>query len=84
MRQPLSSGTQRSVEEFVRQEGVRCNLCGNEDLRCADSAAVFLGGGLNVRLICTNEGAEAHAGGIGMIRDYSITAEEARRIGLGF
>ena len=81
-RQPLSPGQQRSVEVFVRQRGVRCKLCHNENLRCQDSAATFPGGGFNVRLICTNTETEAHSEGHGLVRDYSITPGEARQIGL--
>jgi hypothetical protein len=83
MRQPLSPDQQRSVEAFVRRLKERCKLCGSEDLRCDDSAATFAGGGYSVRLICANDAAPIHVGGIGLVRDYSITADEARQIGLG-
>jgi hypothetical protein len=82
MRQPLNLDERRSVEEFVRRKGERCNLCGNADLRCDDTAATYIGGGFNVRLICTNDGDPAHTGGIGLVRDYSITADEAQQISL--
>jgi hypothetical protein len=82
MRQPLSPDQQRSVEHFVRRKGKRCNVCGSEDLCCGAAAAPYLGGGFNVHLICINEEDKAHAAGFGLIRDYSITAEEARQIGL--
>lgn len=48
-----------------------------------EDAATYLGGGFNVRVLCTNTGAELHAGGFGLARDYSITPDEARRVGLG-
>ncbi len=47
-----------------------------------EDAATYIGGGFNVRVLCTNTGAEAHAGGFGLARDYSITPDEARLVGL--
>jgi hypothetical protein len=82
MRQLLGPDQQRRVEEFLRQKEERCALCGSEDLRCDNSAASYIGGGLNVRLICTNAGDQAHTGSLGLVCNYSITADEARQIGL--
>jgi hypothetical protein len=82
MRQLLGPDQQRRAEEFVRQKGERCALCGSEDLRCDNSAASYIGGGLNVRLICTNAGDQAHTGSHGLVWNYTITADEARQIGL--
>ena len=82
MRQQLRPDQQRLVEEFVRRKGKTCALCGSAALRCDYSAATYLGGGLNVRLICTNAGDQAHTGGLGLVWNYSITGDEAARIGL--
>jgi hypothetical protein len=82
MRRGLSSEQRQRVEELVRAKQERCALCGNANLRCDDSAARYMSGGYNVRLICTNDTAAAHTGGIGLARDYSITPDEARRVGL--
>jgi hypothetical protein len=65
-----------------RYKEERCGLCGSTDLRCDEDAATYIGGGFNVRVLCTNTGAEAHAGGFGLARDYSITPDEARLVGL--
>ena len=83
MRRPLSPDQRRRIEGLVREKEERCGLCGSTDLRCDEDAATHIGGGLNVRVLCTNTGAETHAGGFGLARDYSITREEARRVGLG-
>jgi hypothetical protein len=83
MRRPLSPDQRRRVEELVREKEERCGLCGSTGLWCDEDAATFVGGGLNVRVLCTNTGAEAHAGGFGLGRDYSVTPDEARRVGLG-
>jgi hypothetical protein len=82
MRQLLGPGQQRRVEEFVGRKGERCPLCGSAALRCDNSVATFIGGGLNVRLTCTNAGDQAHTGRLGLVWNYSITADEARQIGL--
>jgi hypothetical protein len=82
MRQPLNPNQQRRVEEFVRRKGESCVLCGSEALRCADTAATYIGGGFNVRLICTNAEDPAHTGRLGLVWNYSITADEAERISL--
>ncbi len=82
MRQQLGLDQQRRVEEFLRRKGQRCTLWGSADLRCGNSAARYSGGGYNVRLICTDAGDQAHIGGIGLIWDHSITADEAQGIGL--
>ena len=82
MRRPLSSDQRRRVEGLVREKEERCGLCGSTDLRCDEDAATYIGGGFNVRVLCTNTGAEAHAGGFGLARDYSITHDEARLVGL--
>lgn len=73
----------RRLEGLVREKEERCGLCGSTDLRCEEDAATFVGGGFNVRVLCANTGAEAHAGGFGLARDYSVTPDEARRVGLG-
>jgi hypothetical protein len=82
VRRYLGPDQQRRVEEFVRRKGEQCNLCGTADLQCDNSAATYFGGGLTVRLICTNAGDHAHTGGLGLLRNYSITADEAQHIGL--
>jgi hypothetical protein len=79
----LGPEQRRRVEELVREKEERCGLCGSTDLRCEEDAATFVGGGFNVRVLCTNTEAEAHAGGFGLARDYSVTPDEARRVGLG-
>jgi len=56
----------------VREKEERCGLCGSTDLRCDEDAATYIGGGC-VLVLCTNTGAEAHVGGFGLARDYSIT-----------
>ena len=58
-------------------------VCGFTGLRCDEDAATFVDGGFNVRVLCTNTGAEANAGGFGLARYYSVTPDEARRVGLG-
>jgi len=78
----LSPDQRRRVEGLVREKEERCGLCGSTDLRCDEDAATYIGGGFNVRVLCTNTGAEAHAGGFGLARDYSITPDEARLVGL--
>jgi hypothetical protein len=82
MRILLSPDQRRRLEGLVREKEERCGLCGSTGLRCDEDAAPFIGGGFNVRLLCTNTGAEVHAGGFGLVRDYSVTPEEARRVGL--
>jgi hypothetical protein len=82
MRQLLGPDQQRRVEEFVRRKGETCTLCGTADLRCDNSAATYFGGGLSIRLICTNAGDQAHTGRLGLVWNYTITADEARQIGL--
>jgi hypothetical protein len=82
MRRYLGPDQQRRVEEFVRRKGEQCNLCGTVDLQCDNSATTYFGGGVTVRLICTNAGDRAHMGGLGLLRNYSITADEAQHIGL--
>ncbi len=82
MRRHLSPDQRRRVEGLVREKEERCGLCGSTDLRCDEDAATYIGGGFNVRALCTNTGAEAHAGGFGLARDYSITPDEARLVGL--
>jgi hypothetical protein len=82
MRQQLGPDQQRRVEEFVRLKGERCTLCGSAALRCDNSAATYIGGGLNVRLICTNAEDQAHNGGLGLVWNYSITADAAQSIGV--
>ena len=70
----------------MREKEERCELCGSTDLRCDEDAATYVGGGyggFNVRVLCANTVAEVHAGGFGLARDYSITRDEARRLGLG-
>ena len=59
-------------------------LCGSVVLRCEEDAAPYLGGGYSVRLWCTNlTDDEEHAGGgFGLAWDYSLTPEEAQRVGL--
>ena len=83
MREDLTPEQRRSIEELVREKGERCGLCGNSDLRCGKDAAPYLGGGYSVQLRCTNGRAGVHDGGIGLIWGYSITSDEARRVGLG-
>ena len=82
MRRSLSPDQRRRVEGLVREKEERCGVCGSTDLRCDEDAATYIGGGFNVRVLCTNTGAEAHAGGFGLARDYSITPDEARLVGL--
>jgi hypothetical protein len=82
MRRPLSPEQRQRVEELVLEKGERCSLCGNANLRCDEDAASYLGGGYSIRLLCTNTDATAHVGGIGLAWDYSITLDEARRVGL--
>jgi len=82
MRRRLSRDQRRRIEELVQEKQERCALCGNADLRCGEDAAPYMGGGYNVRLICTNDTVAAHTGGTGLTRDYSITPDEARRVGL--
>jgi hypothetical protein len=79
----LGPEQRRRLEGLVREKEERCGLCGSTGLRCDEDAATFVGGGFNVRVLCTNTGAEAHAGGFGLARDYSVTPDEARRVGLG-
>jgi hypothetical protein len=83
MRGPLSPDQRRRVEELVREKEERCGLCGSTGLRCDEDAATFVGGGFNVRVLCANTGAEAPGVGLGLARDYSVTPDEARRVGLG-
>jgi hypothetical protein len=83
MRGPLSPDQRRRLEGLVREKEERCGLCGSTGLGCDEDAATFVGGGFNVRVLCTNTGAEVHAGGFGLARDYSVTPEKARRVGLG-
>jgi hypothetical protein len=83
MRQDLTPEQRRSIEGLVLEKGERCGLCGNSDLRCGKDAAPYLGGGYSVQLRCTNGRAGVHDGGIGLIWGYSITSDEARRVGLG-
>ena len=78
----LGPQQRRRVEELVREKEERCGLCGSAGLRYEEDAATFVGGGFNVRVLCTNTEAEAHAGGFGLARDYSVTPKEARRVGL--
>ena len=83
MRRPLSAEQRRSVEELVQEKGETCGLCGNVVLRCDKDAAPYLGGGYSVRLRCTNPtDDEEHAGGFGLAWDYSLTPEDAQRVGL--
>ena len=82
MREDLTPEQRRSIEELVREKGERCGLCGNIDLRCGKAAAE-VGGGYSVQLRCTNGKAGVHDGGIGLIWGYTITSDEARRVGLG-
>jgi hypothetical protein len=82
MRQDLTPEQRRSIEGLVPQKGERCGLCGNSDLRCGKDAAAYLGG-YSVQLRCINGRAGVHDGGIGLIWGYSITSDEARRVGLG-
>jgi hypothetical protein len=83
MRRLLSSEQRRRVEELAREKGETCGLCGNVVLRCDEDAAPYLGGGYSVRLRCTNPtDDEDHAGGFGLAWDYSLTPEEAQRVGL--
>ncbi len=82
MRRHLSPDQRRRLEGLVREKEERCGLCGSTDLRCDEDAATYIGGGFNVRVLCTNTGAEAHVGGFGLARDYSITPNEARLVGL--
>jgi hypothetical protein len=84
MRRNLSQEQRRRIERLVRAKGERCGVCGNPELRSGEDAASNLGGGYSVTLRCTNALlAEDHAGGIGLVRDYSITPDEARQVGLG-
>ncbi len=76
MRRHLSPDQRRRVEGLVREKEERCGLCGSTDLRCDEDAATYIGGGFNVRVLCTN------TGGFGLARDYSITPDEARLVGL--
>ena len=82
MRVPLSSQQRRRFEELVCEKGERCTLCANADLRCDEDAVPYLGGGYNVRLLCTNTWAKAHAAGRGLARDYTLTPDEAQFAGL--
>ncbi|HEX2740312.1 MAG TPA: hypothetical protein VHM69_07675 [Rubrobacter sp.] len=82
MREDLTPEQRRSLEGLVREKGERCGLCGNSDLRCGKDAAE-VGGGYSVQLRCTNGKAGVHDGGIGLIWGYTITSDEARRVGLG-
>jgi hypothetical protein len=83
MRRHLSPDRRRHLEGLVREKEERCGVCGSTGLRCDENAATSIGGDFNVRVLCTNTGAEAHDGGFGLARDYSITPDEARRVGLG-
>ncbi len=83
MRRPLSPDQRQRLEGLVREKEERCGLCASTGLRYDEDAATYIGGGFNVRVLCTNTGAEAHAGGFGLARDYSVTPNEARRVGLG-
>lgn len=82
MRRGLGPDQRRRVEDLARGKGVGCGLCGGSDLRCGGDAASYIGGGYSVQLWCTNTRAEAHAGGIGLVQDHSLTSDEARRVGL--
>ncbi len=83
MRQDLTLEQRQRIESLVRERDERCGLCGNADLRCGEDAASYLGGGYSVQLRCTNTGAEAHARGTGLVRDYPLNSDEARLVGLG-
>jgi hypothetical protein len=85
--QDLTPEQQIRVEVLVREKGEKCEVCGKADLRCGKLAAAYPGGGFTVHLWCPNLDAKAHDGGlglakVGLLRDYSITPEEARRVGL--
>ncbi len=68
---------------MVRARGETCGVCGNPELRSGEDAASEVGGGYSVTLRCTNALlAEDHAEGIGLVRDYYITRDEAREVGL--
>jgi hypothetical protein len=82
MRRPLSPGQRLRLEGLVREKEERCGLCGSTGLWCDEDAASFIGGGFNVRVLCTNTGAEVHAGGFGLARDHSVTPSKVRRPGL--
>ena len=83
VRRNLSREQRRSIERLLRAKGETCRVCGNSDLRSADDAADEVGGGLSVELRCTNAFlAKGHAGGTGLVWNYSITPDEARQVGL--
>jgi hypothetical protein len=84
VRRNLSREQRRGIESLVRAKGETCGVCGNSDLRSGEDAATQEGGGFSVELRCTNAFlAEGHAGGGGLVWNYSITPEEARQVGLG-
>ncbi len=84
MRRLLSSEQRRHVEELAQEKGETCGVCGGVVLRCDEDAVSYPGGGYSVRLRCTNPtDDEEHAGGgFGLAWEYSLSSEEAQRVGL--
>jgi len=78
----LSSRQQWDVELLLQEKEERCEACGSTDLRAGEDARSYFGGGAAVAVWCPNIEDKAHAGGVGLKWYYSLTAEEARRIGL--
>ncbi len=86
MQKLLSPEQRRRVEELAQEKGETCGVCGGVVLRCDEDAYSYPGGGYGVRLRCTNPtDDQGHGGGgreFGLAWEYSLSSEEARRVGL--
>jgi hypothetical protein len=75
----LTDDQRREIEMLAGEKDERCPNCGSFDLRCGDRARPTFGN-YQLDLWCRNEA--AHPDGAGSLHYFTITNEEAQRIGL--
>jgi hypothetical protein len=76
----LDAIQQSRIEALARSKGLACDACGSGYLFGAEDAHRTPDGGARVEMRCAN--AAAQPGSVGGVREFSLSPEEARRIGL--
>ena len=77
----LDAIQQSRIEVLARSKGLGCDVRGSgQHLFSAEEAHRTLDGGARVEMRCGN--AAAKPGSVGGVREFSLSPEEARRIGL--
>jgi len=77
----LDAIQQSRIEALARSKGLACDVCGSgQHLFSAEEAHRTPDGGARVEMRCGN--AAAQPGSVGGVREFALSPEEARRIGL--